>query len=104
MDPCNDRFADAPEPRLCPDSKLSVSNVNMPSRSSGTSRFSPWLHRAAVPSIGWYLISMVTLVWNPEKEDVIHLRSIYEDEPCSPSVLNSDPGGPLARMFSKSEC
>lgn len=29
---------------------------------------------------------------------------IYEDEPCSPSVLNSDPGGPLACMFSKSEC
>lgn len=46
MDPCKDRPADVPEPWLCPDSKLSVSKANIPSRSSGTSRYSPSLHTA----------------------------------------------------------
>ena len=62
MDPCKDRPGDVPEPWLCPDSKLSVSKANIPSRSSGTSRNSPSLHTPTVPSIGWYLISMLTLV------------------------------------------
>lgn len=68
MDPCKDLPGDVPEPWLCPDSKLSVSKANIPSRSSGTSRNSPSLHDALKLSIDWYLISMVTLVCNQNKK------------------------------------
>lgn len=62
MDPCKDRPGDVPDPRLCPDSRLSVSKENIPSRSSGMSRNSPSLHTVPKLSMDWYLISMVTLV------------------------------------------
>lgn len=62
MDPCRDRPGDVPEPRLCPDSRLSVSKVNIPSGSLGMSRNSPSFHTVPKLSIDLYLISMVTLV------------------------------------------
>ena len=64
--PWMDRPGDTPDPDpwLCPESRLSVSNWNVPSGSPGTSRNSPSLHTPTVPSMVVYLMSTVTLVWN----------------------------------------
>lgn len=66
MDPCRERPGDVVEPWLWPDSRLSVSKANIPSGSSGTSRYSPLLHGPPRLSIDWHLISMVMLVWRTQ--------------------------------------
>lgn len=62
--PWMDRPGDTPDPWLCPESRLSVSNWNVPSGSPGMSRNSPSLQTPTVPSMVVYLMCMVIVVWN----------------------------------------
>lgn len=80
MDPCRERPGDVAEPWLWPDSRLSVSKANIPSGSSGTSRYSPLLHIPPRLSIDWHLISMVMLVWRSQGERLEYDRRTMQIE------------------------